>query len=244
MDIVMIPGAWLDASAWDGVRPVLEAAGHTVHALTLPGKESREADRSGIGLEDHVAAVVDVLDQLTADGRRVVLVGHSAGGTIAYAASDRRPEAVARLVYVDAGPAVEGSTVNDQAPVVGGEVPLPAWDFFEAPELEGLDDALREQFRARAVPEPRGVFLDPLRLTDERRHDVPTTVIACERWDGFESASAMYRSFLDQGVPWMAELAALRDYELVDLPTGHWPMFSRPDDLGRLILAAVEKAAS
>jgi pimeloyl-ACP methyl ester carboxylesterase len=244
MDIVMIPGAWLDASAWDGVRPVLEAAGHTVHALTLPGKESVHADRSGIGLEDHVAAVVDVVDRLTADGGRVVLVGHSAGGTIAFAASDRRPDSVARVVYVDAGPSPEGSAVNEEVPVVDGEVPLPAWDFFEEPDLEGLDDALREQFRARAVPEPRGVFFDPLHLTDDRRRDVPTTIVACEKFPGFDSASAMYLAFIEQGAPFVAELASLRDYELVDLPTGHWPMFTRPEDLGRAILAAVEKTAA
>lgn len=244
MDIVMIPGAWLDASAWDDVRPVLEAAGHTVHALTLPGKESPDADRSGVGLEDHVDAVVEVVDRLTTGGGQVVLVGHSAGGTIAFAASDRRPDLVARVVYVDAGPSPEGSAVNDEVPVVDGEVPLPAWEFFEEPDLQDLDDTLREQFRARAVPEPRGVFLDPLRLTDERRRDVPSTIIACETYPGFETASAMYRTFIEQGAPFVAELASLRDYELVDLPTGHWPMFTRPAELGEIILAAVDKTAA
>ncbi|PZR53908.1 alpha/beta hydrolase [Xylanimonas oleitrophica] len=242
MNIVLIPGAWLDASAWDGVRPALEAAGHTVHALTLPGKESADADRTGIGLADHVDAVVSVVDRLTADGGQVVLVGHSAGGAVAYAASDRRPERIARVVYVDAGPLADGGVVNDELPVVGDEVPLPDWSVFDPPDLVDLTDELRAAFEARAVPEPRGVLQDPVRLTDERRRDVPSTIVACEFYaDRYESPSQMYQALLDQGAPWVAELASLRDREIVDLPTGHWPMFTRPDDLAAVILAAVER---
>jgi len=37
MDVILIPGFWLNAASWDGVVPALEAAGHRVRALTLPG---------------------------------------------------------------------------------------------------------------------------------------------------------------------------------------------------------------
>jgi hypothetical protein len=39
----------------------------------------------------------------------------------------------------------------------------------------------------------------------------------------------------------VAELARLRDVEYVDLPTGHWPQFTRPVELGEIILAAVDR---
>src|SRR5690606_31382205 len=58
MDVVLVPGILLDASLWDAVVPALRAAGHRPHPMTLPGLESREADRAGITLRDHVAAVV------------------------------------------------------------------------------------------------------------------------------------------------------------------------------------------
>jgi pimeloyl-ACP methyl ester carboxylesterase len=61
---VLIPGFWLDGESWDEVAAPLRDAGHTVHALTLPGLESSEADRSGIGLRDHVDPVVTVVDSL------------------------------------------------------------------------------------------------------------------------------------------------------------------------------------
>lgn len=57
MHLVLIPGFWLDASSWDGVAGALRDAGHSDHALTLPGLESRGADRSGIGLCGHVDAL-------------------------------------------------------------------------------------------------------------------------------------------------------------------------------------------
>ena len=91
MDIILIPGFWLDGSSWDEVVPALEQAGHRTHALTLPGMESKTADRSGITLRDHVDAVVEVIDSVAPAGATVVLVGHSGGGAIAHAAADARP---------------------------------------------------------------------------------------------------------------------------------------------------------
>ena len=62
MHLILIPGLWLDGSSWDRVVPVLTAAGHRVHPLTLPGMASPEADRTGITLQDHVDAVVQAID--------------------------------------------------------------------------------------------------------------------------------------------------------------------------------------
>jgi pimeloyl-ACP methyl ester carboxylesterase len=230
MEIVLIPGFWLDASSWDEVAAPLREGGHDVHALTLPGLESREADRSGIGLRDHVDAVVAVVDSLPGP---VVLVGHSGGGAVAHAVADARPDRVARVVYVDAGPLGDGDSINDQLPVVDGEVPLPDWSVFDPEDLIDLDDDLRARFRAAAIPEPLGVARDPQVLRDERRYDVPVTVIACE------FTADMLREWMAAGSPFTAELARITDVELVDLPTGHWPQFTRPRELAATILAAV-----
>jgi pimeloyl-ACP methyl ester carboxylesterase len=233
MDVILIPGFWLDASSWDEVTPALEQAGHRVRALTLPGLESRDADRRGIRLRDHIDAVVAAVDQ--ADGP-VVLVGHSGGGAIAHAAADARPDRVARVVYVDSGPLGDGGNINDELPAVDGEIPLPDWSVFGEEDLRDLDEGLREAFRARAIPQPEGVATDRQVLTDDRRFDVPATVIACE------FSSDQLKEWVAQGHPYVAELAALRDVEYVDLPTGHWPQFTKPKELGRAILAAIDRS--
>ena len=235
MDVILIPGLWLDGSSWDRVVPALQQAGHRTHALTLPGMESKDADRSNITLRDHVDAVVEVIDSLDPAGK-VVLVGHSGGGAIAHAAVDARPDRVARVVYVDAVPVGEGGVINDELPVSNGEVPLPDWSLFEEEDLVDLDDELRAAFRERAIPSPARVASDPQRLSDERRYDVPVTVIACE------FSSAMLREWMAQGQSFVRELAKVRDVTYVDLPTGHWPQFTRPEELGRAILASVGPA--
>ncbi|TDE92526.1 alpha/beta hydrolase [Occultella glacieicola] len=231
MDILMIPGFWLDGASWEAVVPHLERAGHACFPLTLPGMESRDTDRSQITLADHIAAVVAEID--AHPEAPVVLVGHSGGGAVAYGAVDARPDRVARVIYVDSGPSGEGAVINDEYPTVGGELPLPDWSVFEDADLVGLDDALRAEFRARAIPTPAHVAQDPMHLTDERRLDVPATVIACE------FPSAMLKDWMAQDHPFVRELGRLRSVEYRDLPTGHWPQFSRPDDLGATIVDAL-----
>jgi pimeloyl-ACP methyl ester carboxylesterase len=236
MDIILIPGFWLDGSSWDEVAPALELAGHRVHALTLPGMESKDADRSRITLRDHIDAVVGVIDSLDAAGGPVVLAGHSGGGAVAHAVVDARPDRVARVVYVDSGPLGDGGLINDELPVENGEVPLPDWSLFDAEDLVDLDDDLRAAFRARAIPTPEHVASDRQRLSDERRYDVPVTVIACE------FPSATLRKWIEEEHPYVRELAKIREVDFVDLPTGHWPQFTRPADLAQAILASVGPA--
>jgi pimeloyl-ACP methyl ester carboxylesterase len=236
MDIILVPGFWLDASSWEDVTPTLEGAGHRVHPLTLPGLESVQADRGGIGLRDHIDAVVAVVDDLSErSGEKVVLVGHSGGGAIIHGAVDARPDRIERAIYVDSGPLGEGGVINDELPSDGDDVPLPPWELFEDADLTDLTDELRIRFRARAIPHPLRVTSDPQRLSDERRYVVPATVIACE------FPSAMLREWIAGGHPYVAELARIHDVEYVDLPTGHWPQFTKPAELGEVIRAAVDR---
>ncbi|MDF1479019.1 alpha/beta hydrolase [Leifsonia sp. H3M29-4] len=230
MRVILVPGFWLDASSWDDVIGGIEAAGHVAEPLTRPGMHSRAADRSSITLRDNVDAVIARID--AADGP-VVLVGHSGGGPMIHAAADARPDLVARAIYVDSWPTGDGAIINDELPAEHGEVPLPEWGAFDDSDLIDLTPELREQFRARAIPEAEHVAIDPLRLTDERRYDVPTTVICCS------VPSAAMREFMAEHRSWIRELTSMRNLELVDLPTGHWPQFTRPNDLAAAIVAAI-----
>src|SRR5215211_2192293 len=145
MDIVLIPGLWLDGSSWNEVVPTLEQAGHRTHPLTLPGMESKHADRSEITLRDHVDAVVGVIDSFDQADGKLVLVGHSAGGAIAHAAVDARPDRVARVVYIGGFPTGDGAAVADGYPAENGEVPLPDWSAFEDEDLADLDAKARAE---------------------------------------------------------------------------------------------------
>jgi pimeloyl-ACP methyl ester carboxylesterase len=237
MDVILVPGFWLDASSWDAVTPPLVAAGHRVHPVTPPGLEdgSEVARHASLGLRDWVEAVVGQVDAV--DGP-VVLVGHSGGGAVVHAVVDARPDRVARAVYVDSWPTGQDSVINDELPAEGDSIPLPPWEFFEDRDLVGLDDALRERFRAVARPVPARVATDPQQLSGSpARYRVPATVVTCE----FPATEV--RRLLEGGLPWLAELATVEDVTYVDLPTRHWPQLSRPDDLGAVLLEEVERTA-
>lgn len=230
--IVLVPGFWLGAWAWDDVVSALRADGHDVTALTLPGLESADADRSAITLSDHVDAICDAAE--AADGP-VVLAVHSASGAAGYAASDRIPERIAAMVYVDSGPAT-GAMDPDFDAV---EKPAPSREELEQEEnLEGLSEEQLETFRKRAVPEPGGVLRDAPTLTNDARLDVPSTAICT----GYTSDE--YKDAVKQGYAWLGGFAELRNLTWVDLPTSHWPMWSRPKELATMIGDIAERAAS
>jgi pimeloyl-ACP methyl ester carboxylesterase len=221
--IILVPGFWLGAWAWDEVAEALRADGHDVTALTLPGLESREADRSAITQRDHVAAVCDAI---RAKGSPVVLAVHSGAGFTGYAASDQVPDRIAAMVYVDTGAGKGAMDAN----FTGDELPLPsAEDLAQGENLTGLSEAQLATFRERAVPEPGGVVREAIELTNDARLDIPSTVIAT----GYTSDE--YREYAQQGHDFLAGLAELRNLAYVDLPTSHWPMWSRPRELAAII---------
>lgn len=221
--IILVPGFWLGGWAWDDVVSPLRGDGHDVRALTLPGLESLDADRSAITLSDHVDAICDAV---AAADTPVVLAVHSGAGAAGYAASDRCPERLAAMVYVDSGPA----TGALEADFDGAEKPLPSQQELEAEEnLDGLTEEQLEMFRRRALPEPGGVLREAPALTNDARLDVPTIAICT----GFTSDE--YKAAVHEGYTWLGGFAELRDVTWIDLPTSHWPMWSRPQELAAVI---------
>jgi pimeloyl-ACP methyl ester carboxylesterase len=221
--IILVPGFWLGAWAWDEVAASLRAGGHDVTALTLPGLESKDADRSSITAEDHVQAIVDAI---TAKDRPVVLAVHSGAGFPGYAASDRVPDRIAHMVYVDTG---AGKGAMD-AEFADAEKPLPSPDELAANEnLDGLSEEQLATFRDRAVPEPGNVLRQAVELTNDARLDIPSTVI-CTAFSSEE-----YRDAVKAGYDFVLGLQEVRNISWVDLPTSHWPMWSRPTELAEII---------
>jgi pimeloyl-ACP methyl ester carboxylesterase len=222
--IILVPGFWLGAWAWDEVVADLRADGLDVSAITLPGLESPDADRSSITLSDHVDAIVEAVKAAEVP---VVLAVHSASGFSGYAASDRVPDRIAAMVYVDTAP---GKGALDPE-FVGLEKPL-VWKDIEAEEnLDGLTEEQKETFRQRAVPVPGGVLREAIELTNDARKDIPSTLICT----GF--TSEQYKTYAKEHPEWafLAGIPELRNATWIDLPTSHWPMWSRPKELAAII---------
>jgi pimeloyl-ACP methyl ester carboxylesterase len=224
MDILLIGGLWLDTTAWADVVPELEVLGHRAVPVALPGQGDGSTSAT---LDDQRAAVLAAVD--AADGSPLV-VGHSAACTLAWLAADARPEGVAGVVLVGGFPWDDGKLYADLFEIIDGVMPFPGWGPFEGPDSADLSEAARNAFADAAVPVPEGVARGVVRLADDRRFDVPVVVVCPE----FTAAQA--RQWIDAGdVP---ELARAKHVDLVDLDSGHWPMFTRPAELARLLAGA------
>jgi pimeloyl-ACP methyl ester carboxylesterase len=228
MDIVLIAGLWLDASAWDHVATQLEDRGHRALPVALPGQGDGHVSAT---LADQVAAVVAAVD--AAAGRPMV-VGHSAACSLAWLAADARPERISKIALIGGFPVSDGKSYFDPAPTQDGTLPFPGWAEFEGPDSADLDDDAKRAFAAAAIPVPEGVTRGVVRLTDERRYDIPVAVVCPE----FTPAEA--REWIEHGpVP---ELVNSKDVSFIDIDSGHWPMISAPAELARLLAQAGEES--
>lgn len=221
MDILLIAGLWLDKSAWDDVAPRLETLGHRPVALSLPGQGAPPVSATLDDQRDAVLAAVD------AARGPVMVVGHSAAGTLAWMVADARPGKVARVVMIGGFPSTDGETYADYFAPADGVVSFPGWEPFEGPDSGDLDERQRRDFEARAVTVSGAVTKGVVRLQDERRYEVPVTIVCPEY------SPAQAKEWVDGGdVP---ELARAQHVDYVDIASGHWPMFTRPAELADLL---------
>ncbi|MFH8383325.1 alpha/beta fold hydrolase [Kitasatospora sp. NPDC018058] len=228
VNFVLVAGARLGAWAWGDVVPHLRAAGHGVHPLTLSGL----ADKQGVpaGQQTHVQDIVAAIERL--DLREVVLVGHSYGGIPVGQAAARIGDRLAHVVFVDSGVPVDGRSFAASWPDGGAALTAAItgndgfWPRASAAHFEGHD--LTDEQIARIVtgstPHPGATLTEPAVLT-RPLGELPATYLRC----------LLAGEEPDEDV---AALVAGGQWRLVELATGHWPMFSRPAELARILLDA------
>lgn len=226
---VLVPGAWLAAWAWHDVAAGLVAAGHVVHAVTLPGLGERmnEAPAASVDLSRHVADVVELIEGSGAEGEGlddVTLVVHSYAGALGAMIADRLPQRLGRLVYLATRPVPDGLSmfglmgpdaeqgIRAMAAATGDpdRLPVPPDQVLDQYyPMHGLNGDLLTRFRAKATPHPIATQAEPVRLTGDG-DAVPRWVLWCEG---------------DGPVP---ELLGVAPSEVRVLPTGHWPQLTHP----------------
>nr|BFE55770.1 hypothetical protein GCM10020063_002960 [Dactylosporangium thailandense] len=220
-NFVLVPGMWLGAWAWDEVAEPLRAAGHDVTAVTLGGLAERAGEPAT--LESHIEDVVAA----AGDAPAVVLVGHSYGGLPVRGAVERLGSRVTRVAYVDSGPVPDGTAQADfSAGVPDADVPPPSFDPADDPVLFAGLEGRAAQIRGRCTPHPCATVAGKLRLRHPQQPPTDLVVSTFTR--------ANVERMIADGHPFFAGLDR-RDYRVRELPTGHWPMFSRPADLAAVL---------
>jgi pimeloyl-ACP methyl ester carboxylesterase len=235
---VLVPGFWLGASVWHEVATSLRERGHAVHAVDLPGMGARAHLASPeTDLTTHVDTVVDLLEQH--DLHDVVLVGHSYGALVTTGAADRVPERVARLVYVDTGPLPSGTAqadfegpdaraANQDLVMTQGEgwrLPPPPWAALAA-DVPEVDGEVVARLVEASQPQPWRTATQPVELTGAWER-LPRTGVLC----------SFSLEQLRQMAPYAPVFAHMveGDWTYVELPTWHWPMVSRPEELAEVL---------
>jgi pimeloyl-ACP methyl ester carboxylesterase len=245
--LVLVPGACLGGWAWRDVAGRLRALGHEVFPVTLTGLGDRAHLASeSVDLETHIADVVGVLDY--EDLHDAVLVGHSYSGVVVTGAADRRPERLGALVYLDCSPLPDGMAIADVQSPEQRELQRAAVEregdgwLWPVPDREtlarglfgstaGLEDPDFATIEQRGSPQPYATFTTPLRLAHARPPGVPRAAVFCTE-GGFSVAAV--RALLEQGDP-RAALFADGDWDLREIATGHWAMFSAPDQVAETL---------
>ncbi len=94
--------------------------------------------------------------------------------------------------------------------------------------LQGLGPQERDRMRAHAAAQPFRTWTQRLALQNPARDQLPKLLISCS------FPLSQVREMIAAGHPWFAELAGPR-WSFLELPTGHWPMFSVPEALASLL---------
>jgi pimeloyl-ACP methyl ester carboxylesterase len=249
---VLVGGAWLGGWCWRAQASRLRHHGHDVHPVTLAGLGDRSHLASPqVDLDTYITDVVNLIQ--CEDLHDVVLVGHSYGGHVVTGVADQIPERISLLAYLDSGPAPDGAAFLDLQPPParelierlveetgeGWRIPMPSWAELEevmGASLEGLGPDERGRMRAGAVAQPVRTWTQPLTLRNPARQELPKLLITCS------FPLAQVQEMIAGGHPWFAEMAAPQ-WSFLELPTGHWPMFSAPEPLASLLLDISKEAS-
>ncbi|HDR7948698.1 TPA: alpha/beta fold hydrolase [Bacillus toyonensis] len=171
---VLVHGAWQGEWAWELVKPQLEALGHTVITLDLPGSGKDTTPSQNITLDSYVDAVTATINQQT---EKVIVVGHSMGGIVITQTAELIPNKIDKLVYLCAflpqnreslGSKLDGEagpqfSINENDMTAELIPNLIEKTFLNATENEEIKEASSKKMR----PQPLGPFQQQLKISEE-----------------------------------------------------------------------------
>lgn len=225
---VLIAGAWLGGWAWQRVTPYLRAAGHEVYTPTLTGLGDRvHLGQPETGLETHIQDIVNLIEFEGLDD--IVLLGHSYAGFPVTGAASRIPDKIRRLVYMGNLPPLPNQAMFDFFSEEGrkeieAEVResddgfrFSNWEDI-SPQATGISEEDSAWFWSKQVGQPVKTLSEPLVLPSDEWRQIPQSYIVCT-----EEEYVLRPETLSAG------------WTMHDLPTGHWPMASMPEELAQVL---------
>ena len=161
------------------------------------------------------------------DLRDIVVVGHSYGGMVATGVTDRVPERVKQLIYLDAFVPANGQSLLDlrgPAPPPAASSPGEEWLIPPNPTPPDTPPADLAWITPRRRPQPVKTFTQPLQLRSPQPPKFPRSYIYCTRKtpdDVFAQFSKRFKSD-----------PAWRYFEI---DASHSPNVTAPEALAKLL---------
>jgi pimeloyl-ACP methyl ester carboxylesterase len=236
---VLVHGAWHSGACWKAVADRLAAQGCKVLTPDLPGHGNNALPLARVTFKAYVNSLLDLLDD---QDEAVTLVGHSMAGLVVSEVAARRPDKVARLVYVCAYLPRDGESLFEIIALNRSHEPFTAIDLAmqmsdDKRSCTIADDAIVPLFYqlaptdvAAAAKSGFGIqatlpLAAKVQLDEASFARVPRTYIACNR---------------DKVIPVHHQRRMLTRQpcdELLQLDTDHSPFHSCPEQLAALLLA-------
>ena len=232
--IVIVHGAWTDASSFAGVQQQLTEGGYDVLEFANPL-------RSLAGDADYLATFV----QSRTSGP-VVLVGHSYGGAVIGAAAAAVPS-VTGLVYVNAFVPTEGESLLDLLNSAG---PVDPSQLFDMAPYPGAPEGDVDLYLQRGAFEPAfATGLSEELQAEFYAKQRPITFSAvgapAAAGQGWEKLPSWYvAGTIDGSIPLSLQLrmAERAGSTVTQLETGHLSMVTHPREVADVIVAAATAA--
>jgi pimeloyl-ACP methyl ester carboxylesterase len=237
---VLVHGAFGGAWSWEPIVGPLEAAGHTVETLDLPGGGDDRTPVAGVTL---AACAERVVAQLLRRPDRAVLVGYSMGGVVVTQAASNCPERVASLIFMAAFMPSNGQSLVDltrlpegqgdliQANIVVEGDPLVAMLPDEAAAEAIYNCCTQEQIEAsvgKRRPQAVAVFGTPVSVDEAVLASIPRSYLLTRQ---------------DHAIPPALQRRMIAEHpcrRVIELDTDHAPQLSATNEL---VAALIDLAA-
>lgn len=231
--IILVHGAWADATSWDAVIPLLKAQGHEVIAVNLKGHGKDETSFAEITFQTYVDQVKEAIGTRT----NVILVGHSFAGLVISQVAEEIPSQIKKLVYLAAalphdGDSLLGLAKGDPASHIGKFLTIDkehgaaiiakegAADVFAADAPQQVQDYIAANIKA----EPLAPLATPVHLTEKNFGSIKKVYIHTANDHAISYPAQQYM------------VKAGKVDKVYTLQSSHTPFISMPDKLADIII--------
>jgi pimeloyl-ACP methyl ester carboxylesterase len=240
MRFLLVHGGWQGGWCWTEVAAALEAAGHETFAPTLLGADpDAEVDLAEVDLSAIVAALGAELEEL--DYRDFIAVGHSGGGPVIQALSERNPDRLAGLVFANAWVLEDGESIYDAFPeelssqmravaaaTPDRTIPITA-EFWSEMLMSDVPKEESKKWLSRLAPSPEGWMDEVIALPTFPRPGMPLHFIF------LEDDKTVPRGTLEL---FASRLPAVRT---TTAPGSHEAMLTRPREFAEALLRVTQR---